>query len=427
MRNGAKGSTILFLQGPPSVFWTELADRCERAGARTLRVNLTAGDQVYWRKPGATTYRGSFKRWGAWLRAFMIEHAVTDVLYYADRLPYHVVARGVADDLGVACHAVENGYLRPDWLTVEPGGMGRYSSFPRDPDEILARAASLPEVDTTVRFRHSFGQEAFNEVTWNLLNWAGRVVFPLYRSDRYYNTVVDYLSWLPKAWRTPALRKRAADVEANEAYGPFWLVAMQLQSDYMIRDNAGFGHLRDMLDQVFASFARNAPAGSRLLVKLHPLDNGMENWGGVAPKIAARHGIADRIDVIEGGVLTKLLARAEGTIVVNSTVGLFSLRAGCPTIALGDAIYKIPGLTHHRGLDSFWQDPDRPDPALLQALVKLLAATTQVRGDFYDPAGRHAAAEAIVEKLAIVAHAASGARLVVTAPIGAELTDPSWT
>jgi capsular polysaccharide export protein len=181
---------------------------------------------------------------------------------------------------------------------------------------------------------------------------------------------------------------------------PYSLIALQLQSDYQIRANSPYRHLRDMLDEVFASFARHAPAETRLVVKLHPLDNSLERWPHVVPEAARRHGLDDRVILIDGGNLDLLLQHAQGCVIVNSTVGLRSIQIGCPTKVLGIAVFDIAGLTHQGALESFWQNPGAVDPTLARDLVAALAATIQIKGSFYHPEGRKLACAAIVQRVA---------------------------
>ena len=86
-------------------------------------------------------------------------------------------------------------------------------------------------------------------------------------------------------------------------------------------------------------------------------------------------------------------------VLVNSTVGLFSIRALCPTKVLGIAVFDIAGLTHQGSLDEFWTSPEPVDPNLARDLVMAMAATIQVKGSFYDPMGRKAAQAEIVRRL----------------------------
>lgn len=399
MQQSGKPSSVLFLQGPPSTFWRALADAFEAAGAATHRVNLSLGDQLYWRKRGAINYRGSFKRWPAFLEALIEREGVTDIVYYADQLPYHCVAREVGQRVGVRCHAMEFGYLRPDWITLERDGMGRLSHFPNDPEVIKAIGEMAPEPDMHVLYPHTFGQEAFNEVVYNLTAYFGRPFFPLYRADKYYNAVVDYLPWVVRAMH----RKAGTPTDLLEkGHVPFYVVALQLQSDYQIRANSPYAHLSEMLEEVIGSFAAHAPADHFLVVKQHPLDNGLERWGKWVDRIARHHQVEKRVIFIEEGNLVALLKRASAAVVVNSTVGLHSLRAHVPTIALGCAVFDVPGLTHQGSLDRFWAEPEPVDDALLQKFLAGIAATIQVKGNFYHQEGRLIAIQEIVRR--ILAH-----------------------
>ncbi len=193
--------TILFLQGPPSVFWPELASAFEAEGHRTYRINVSPADRLFWRKPGAVNYRGKFSGWGEHLAGFIARNGVTDIVYYADQQAYHRVAAEVARRVGINAIAIEFGYLRPDWLTVERNGMGVYSHFPNDPELIRKAARDAPDPDLRVSFPYSFAAEAVAEVTYNLSNVFLRPLYPHYNADKYYHPL--RLSELGAAHRSP--------------------------------------------------------------------------------------------------------------------------------------------------------------------------------------------------------------------------------
>jgi capsular polysaccharide export protein len=399
--SSASRRVFLFLQGPPSTFFVELADELMRRGERVVRVNLAAGDRLYWRRPGAINYRGSFAEWRGFVDALIAREGVTDVLFYADRYPYHRVAGAVARARSARVTAVEFGYLRPDWITFERDGMGIYSHFPDDAGAILAAAAALPEPDATVRYRYPFRTEAFHEVVYNLAQVFAPYLHPRYRSSAYYHPIHDYLSWVPKLALAP-FKERGARATVERLVGgttPYFVLPMQLQSDYQIQDNSPFDDLGAVIRKVTISFAEHAPKAARLVVKIHPLDPGIEAWPRVARIVARELGLSDRVDVIDGGDLYRLLGKAEGCVVVNSTVGLHALRLDCPVAVLGVAVFDVPGLTFQGDLDAFWTQAERPDPALRDAFVRLLAAATQVKGCFYTPEGRAAAIAEAADRL----------------------------
>jgi capsular polysaccharide export protein len=186
-------------------------------------------------------------------------------------------------------------------------------------------------------------------------------------------------------------------LESGTAY---FLVPLQLQYDYQVRANSSYEGLASFIDQVVESFAAHAAPDVDLVFKVHPMDNGLENWAAVVRRAAARHAVEGRILTVDGGDLNVLLSKTKGCLVINSTAGLYAVRAHCPTKVLGTAIFDIPGLTHAGPLDTFWQNADRVDDKLVDAFVRAIAATIQVKGSFYDPDGRKAAIAQIVDRVA---------------------------
>ncbi|HEY0276552.1 MAG TPA: capsular biosynthesis protein [Paenirhodobacter sp.] len=397
---GTGTPTILLLQGHPSWFWGELADELGRRGWRVLKVHFCLADRLFWGRRKAVSYRGRFRDWEDWLRGFCQTENVSEILYFADRMPYHVGAQAVGRSLGIPCRALEFGYLRPDWLTFERDGMGKFSHFPQDPEVIRGLAETCAEPVMVPRYKHDFSTEATFEVCYNLLLSLGRPLYHRYNADRPYWPAIEYLSWLPHLAMEKRRLRQAKAIE-NRLIGadiPFNLVALQINTDYQIRDNSPYNDLKEFVSEVLTSFARHAPKDRHIVLKIHPLDNGLHMWFLRIARYARRLGISQRVHVMRGGDLTRLLQHTAGLVVVNSTVGLHGLRNGCPVCAMGDAIYRLPGLTHMAGLDQFWTDPEPVDPGWFKAFRRALSRI-QVRGSFFDPEGRAAAITEICQRL----------------------------
>ncbi len=393
------GRCFLFLQGPPTGFWHRLATRLQAEGARVEKVTLCLADRLFWPKRGAVAYRGTLKFWPRWLAGFAAERGVTDLLYYADRQPYHRAAVALAEATGLRGWAMEFGYLRPDWLTLVEGRMGA-ENLPGD--EIVRRmAADAEEPDWTPRYAHSFLEEAAAEVGFHLSNYLGALAFPGYRADRFHWPPLDYLAWLPEFWRERRYGPEARAVVRRFAEGgtPFYTVAMQLESDYQIRAASPFPRQIDMIRNIFASFAALADPKAHLVIKIHPLDNGLERWPARIARLAANFGLGARVHVIKGGDLDRLLARTKGVLLANSTVGLHAIRAGVPVLAFGEAVFNRKGLTHQGNLDQFWTGPDPVQPDFAAAFLKALGAI-QLKGSFYDRTGQASAIAQAVTRFA---------------------------
>ncbi|WP_277873339.1 hypothetical protein [Sphingomonas paeninsulae] len=138
---------FLMLQGPPGPFFWGLAEKLRREGAEVHRINLSGGDAYDW--PGeAVRYRGRMSDWPLYVDRFMRTNQVTDVLLFGDCRPVHIAARQMAQLRHIRVHVFEEGYVRPNWMTLERNGVNGNSSFVRDPLRILHRAAALPRCPT---------------------------------------------------------------------------------------------------------------------------------------------------------------------------------------------------------------------------------------------------------------------------------------
>ncbi|MEM8755197.1 MAG: capsular biosynthesis protein, partial [Pseudomonadota bacterium] len=323
----AERKTFLFLQGHHSFFWVRLGDALRRDGHRVLKVRVSGQDVVYWPRLGATSYRGSKARWRGWIEAYMGREGVTDVIYYADRHPWNVDALAAAKAVGARAWAMEFGYLRPDWLTLEPEAMGAFSRFPKDPETILKLGAPKEGEPDPMAGGVLYPSDFLDEAIADIGMYASTIVFwplyPHYRMDEPYSIFTHYAHWIKQLFLDKGDERRAREVQARCAApgADYTLFAMQLAQDYQIRSSSPYDRYEDMIDEVLASMARAAPPERRLVVKTHPLDNGGLGWRRRVPEMARRHGLADRVDLIRGGDLRAFIRGAKGAVMANSTVG----------------------------------------------------------------------------------------------------------
>ncbi|GAB5373917.1 MAG: capsule biosynthesis protein [Acuticoccus sp.] len=339
----------------------------------------------------------------------MDTHGIEAVLMHSERRPYHLEAAAIARERGIDVCVTELGYLRPDWMTIERNGNSVDSLFPTDPDAIRAIAADAPPVDTAVRYPREALLETRDDLLNSLPNVFCGALYPHYRAHGLYHPFVAYGRFL---WREAqrGRRDRAARAVRERLAPPFYLFAMQTDTDFQIRANSQFADTAAALGAVFASFAAHAPRGSRLVVKKHPGDLGPVHWARRVPQLAEAAGIADRVDFVDGLPMSRWCADAAGLVTINSSAGLDGLAAGLPTHTLSPSIYDVPGLTHLGPLDAFWTSAPDPDPDLFDAFRRALAATIQVRGTIYNREGTHEAARAIADRVADDSVGAPGAR-----------------
>ncbi|MBS0480789.1 MAG: capsular biosynthesis protein [Proteobacteria bacterium] len=389
---------FLFLQGPPGPFFMALARSLEQRNIGVHRINLSGGDRYDWPE-GGTDYRGRAHNWPMFFDRFARERGITDLVLYGDCRPMHQAALRMAQLRGIHIHVFEEGYIRPDWMTLERDGVNGHSPLERDPEIILSLARWLPEVPVLPSITASFGRRA-RDSYWHYHHVVtGKLRFPFYSSHRQGSITLDGIGWLLKFGRRARRAREAEQTLAALESRPYFLFPLQLTGDYQIRAHSPFGSMTVALEYVLESFARFAPRDALLVVKEHPLDSTYRNWRSTIMRRAAKLGIADRVRHIDGGDLGELSEKALGMVCVNSTSGTLALEAGLPVVVLGDAVYDVDGVTHQGGLDSFWQNPEYPDRTLYDAFKRMLHAKCLVRGGLASESGMAILVRNSVERL----------------------------
>lgn len=393
---------FLFLQGMPCDFFRAVADELQGQGHRASRINLCFADWLFWHDSRATSYRGRLADWEGFLRGFISRQAVTDIVLLGEQRKYHRQAVALALQMGVRVMATDFGYFRPDWITLEPNGMGGSSTMPRDPAVILAQARDLPAVDFTPMFHDSDWRMSAGDLVGSLGNVLLKPLYPFYQQSIERPHPLAYfpaMGWALLRKSRAARNAQRSYQQLREAGRPFFVFPLQLDHDFQIRAYSPYKGMGEALDEVLASFAEHAPADCDLLVKTHPWDPGLIHWKRWIARSASRLGIAGRVHYLEGGSLDDMMRDARGVVTVNSTSGLRALQLGRPVQVLGQAVYHVHGLTHASGLHAFWADPPLPDAALLDAFIRLLVARTQLRGVFFHPEGQRTALAGFVQRL----------------------------
>lgn len=394
---------FLFLQGPHSPFFARLGQQLRQQGHSVHRINLCAGDWLFWRGEGACHYRGSLKDWPSFLHRFIARRKVTDVILLGEQRPHHREAVKLAKKRKLRVTVTEWGYLRPDWITFEKEGMSGNTRFPRSPKALLRIAKDLPPPDFRMRYKDSFARLAVSGFFADVLTWLGGFLYPGYRSPLLNNPVLLYCA---TGWHctTAYLKRKKTKAEVRRLVAaagerPYFVFPMQIEADYQVRAYSGFRSLEHALEHIITSFASHAPEDCRLVVKLHPLDPGLRPWPRILAGIANRYAAADRVVFLDGGSFEELTSAARGVVTINSTCGVSAIKLGKPVIALGEALYDTPGLTHQGSLDNFWRSPLAPDAKLADAFIRAVAACIQIKGGFFSRRGLDAAVAGAAERL----------------------------
>jgi capsular polysaccharide export protein len=291
-----------------------------------------------------------------------------------------VKAHGIAKLRGVRTFVLEEGYLRPHWMTLELDGVNASSSLRGSKEWFLAEAARLPEEPPLPAIGASFRRRARDSYWYYHHVVTGRLRYPHYRSHRQGSIIAEGLGWLWRLTRQSSREQLAKEIWSTVRGRKVFLFPLQLSGDFQIRAHSPFADVQGATAYVLESFAMHAPGDAHLLIKRHPLDSSFFDWGAYVSKLATRLHIGARVHFIDGGDLDEMAAEPPGLNCVNSTSATLALANGKPVCAIGRAIYKMEGLTHPGHLDTFWSQPVAPEQGLYECFRRVLVDRCLVRG-----------------------------------------------
>lgn len=376
-------------------------DRALRArGATAARVVMNGGELFDWIGGGETAwFKGPRDGFPPWVERRLRTGGFTDVIVFNDVNPYSQETLHAARELGLKTWILENGYQRPDWITLETDGVNARSGLPREPSAYDDADSLTPPwegqpIGAITPF-HAF----------NTINHYTQMVLmsPVMRGYRYPFTVPiwgqivghtsRYAVWL---WTRKA-RERQAERVAKMT--PFFLVTLQREGDSQLMVHSDVKTNEAFMETVIASFAAHAPEGTRMVIKNHPLDPGLTDLERVAYRIAARQGVQHRLSFLEGGGFAALARASAGVVAVNSTAALAAVGFGTPVKLLGRAFFDLPGLVDQQPLEDFWKAPARPNSDFFHRFRRRMSAETQIFGSYHAPRAMAGTAERLAGRM----------------------------
>ncbi|QAU36149.1 capsular biosynthesis protein [Janthinobacterium sp. 17J80-10] len=372
------------LQGPLGPFFRRLAGDIEWAGGQVCKVNFNGGDWLF-SPSGAINFRGHMEDWPAFLTRLLTERKIDMVLLFGDCRPIHRVTQAIAAARRIEIGVFEEGYVRPDYITLERFGVNGHSKIPRSPVFYLntpeARRPPTQVVGPTFRY----------VVMWAMLYYLAsallRPVFPHYRHHRPLS-IMEAWPWIRSGWRKAIYRRREAGIQTELAttYSKrYFLVPLQVHNDAQVHVHSDFESVEAFIATTLISFADKAPKDTILVIKHHPMDRGYHDHTRLIAHLEKKLEIIGRVRYLHDQHLPTLLEHARGVVVINSTVGLSALHHGTPLKVCGTALYNMKGLSFQGSLDDFWlhAHQQQVDMALYHRFRNYLIRYTQVNGNFY--------------------------------------------
>lgn len=391
---------VLLLQGPVGPFFKHLQRRLDQNGLDAWRVSFNPGDRLFSRAK-RIDFTGDLHEWGRWLETRLTEGHVCCIILFGCMRPVHVVARRLAEKAGVAVLSLEEGYLRPGFVTVERMGNNAASPIAGTvPTFAASSACNMLPMD----FRPSRVKGCYGALYYAVASYGSCSERELLH--RRYSPVHEAFYWARNYWRYHS-RRRLDQVLAggllNNYSGNYFVVPLQVAGDGQMAHGCGWTSHR-LVEEVLKSFARVVPVRQHLVFKVHPLERGHSNTRYEVLRLAALLGVEHRVHVIETGALGPLIQHSAGVITINSTSGFSAIFHGVPLLVIGDAVYSHPRLAVCAGgdpdFDAFWHCKHVAESNLRQNYLDGLKAACLKPGDFYCRSGIALACTGVIERLA---------------------------
>jgi capsular polysaccharide export protein len=380
-----KGRRVLLLQGPLGPFFRRLANELNEAGATVKKINFNGGDFAFY-PFNAENFRGDASQWPRYLEQYLKKENIDLVLLFGDCRDLHQAAHEIATRHNIDVGVFEEGYVRPDHVTLELYGVNGHSQISRDANFYLAPEQTISSVQS-----YQVGNTFRFAAMWAMMYYTASTLFkPFFSKYKHHRPlgILEGLPWVRGAWRKYkyAIKERHVQKQlTGERSKHYYLVPLQVYNDAQVQVHSDFDSIKLFISEVMTSFAENSPKDTYLVIKQHPMDRAYRDYALYISRLAEKFSIADRVQYIHDQHLPSLLEHARGVVVINSTVGLSALHHGAPLKVCGNAIYDMAGLTYQGQLNDFWHDAQHYyiNEALYLNYLNYLIRNTQLNGSFY--------------------------------------------
>ena len=365
----------------------QLQKSIRSSGHRCTRVAVNGGDLMGTFRGRTIAYFKSYADWPSWIAEFARKEGVTDLICYGDCRPYHRVAIQTLKPLGIRIFVLEEGYLRPNWITCEMNGVNGHSVLT---DLDLDRVPALARPPEEEKLPGSNLRYCLAGIAYYFWTFLLTPMFPRYERHRELDVIGEATLWLQRLSTWPLRRNRTERaLKAIERLDkPLHLVLLQLNGDSQIKVHSSFESTRAFVEFCIAEFAASGAHDALLVFKNHPLDSGVIDLHRCISEEARRHSLADRVFFVETGKLVPLLERSISATAINSTACHQALLRGIPTLVLGKAVFNHPQIVSRMRLADLFRLRPYKNASDYTKLIALMRQTCQFNGSFYSEEGR---------------------------------------
>jgi capsular polysaccharide export protein len=385
------------LQGPIGSFFKRLALYLEGNGSTVYKVNFNPGDDLFYpaNSERVIQYQYRIEYWPGFATKLISDKKIEAVFLFGDCRPVHKPICSICKALNIDVIVFEEGYLRPNFFTMEYSGVNYFSRISQlTVDTVLQDIEAyhqIPEIN--FHYKKSYENMVRQSIKYWFANLLPNTRYVHYDHHRTLD-ILRGLHWVRnffRYWLYFATEKSLKDKLLTKTFlngkdQSYFLLPLQVFDDAQITQHSNYSSIENLVEDVITSFSKHILESQRndvLIIKHHPMDRGHVNYGIFIQKLTSILNVRKQVIYIHDIEVQTLLTKITGCITVNSTLGLLALSCNIPTINLGKSIYNKSGLTYQGDLDSFWKDQVSVDQKTVRAFLNYLIRHTQVNGCLY--------------------------------------------
>jgi len=267
-------------------------------------------------------------RYIAFIKQFLIHHAIDCVLMHNDLRWQHALTIKICQQLQIRYLVTEFGIFRPSTITVDKQGVNAYNSLSTESD--FYRNCKIQSFE----FK-DYSQSIWQKIKINSLFGCflliNRIGDFLRFNVRLKNKEYQWLNYLKLLLPTHSRCQICSDIPLH-----YFFIPLQVNTDTQVLVHSDFIDMQEFIDCVETAYQQLPPEIQqqyRLVFKIHPMEQGIYHYR------------FHKNSLINQSDSQQLIAKARLVITINSTVGFEALLQHKSVLVLGNAFYKISGIT----------------------------------------------------------------------------------
>jgi capsular polysaccharide export protein len=378
---------VLLLQGPMGDFFYRFAQWLNQKKITCYKINFNGGDHFFYKSnKNVFDYQECLGNFTSWLECFLIEHDIDSIVCFGDCRKYHKLAKAVAQKNNINFFAFEEGYIRPNYITFEQGGVNFFSNFLNHLDQsknLDQNKTTIPEIYDVKNSYSKAVKSAIIYYFFSILFWFK---YPYYEHHRGISPLKELGCGILSGYRrlkNKVWEKKQFNVFVQQYSKKYFTFALQVHNDSQIKTHSELKSVEKYIALVIENFSAYADTSTHLLIKHHPMDRGYRDYRKLIGRHAKHFNVEGRVHYFCDIHLPTVLKHSLGLVTVNSTTGIQALFHHIPVKVLGYALYNLPKLTNQYALSKFWTNPGQVDAQYFAYFRKELIAYSQLNGSFY--------------------------------------------